>query len=197
MPGLNNAWKTFGCTKCTNYPLLVLEACIGRGDSKSDFTAYITKNNIQYPCVWHAEGGMKFDTITNNEGYSNPKHLIFPNKTSKELSHTTWEKQLDSAGIKPHVCGTAVVNDFTMQKRAAAFIRKAGKESFIINTPSEGYYSIVYYAMNGGSTVVFSQKHFFAGTHTVNMSVGIAAQGVYLAEIRSGSAIIREKVIVE
>jgi len=102
---LNVTWAKYGCYKCNNYKLLILEVNVLRGASeKSDFQNYINKNTVQYPAVWHGDGGTLFGTATGNGTSGNPEYLIKPDKTFKKDPSVT---DINTAGGNvQHVCGT-------------------------------------------------------------------------------------------
>jgi hypothetical protein len=112
VPALNTTWKTYGCTKCDKYSVLVIDANVASSDTKTAFQNYITNNKVQYPGVLCGDGGSAFDKALKNQGYGNPEYWIRPDKTyfphDIETEDLDVNAEIKKAGLTPHVCAVPV-----------------------------------------------------------------------------------------
>ncbi len=93
---------------CDDYALLALEVN-HRVDSKTEFVEYCDEHNVEYRKVCLVEGGQDLAMSTGNgTGSSNPHWLIRPDRTCYQMNVNSWESQLVSEGISPHVCGSGI-----------------------------------------------------------------------------------------
>jgi hypothetical protein len=191
VPGLNETWTKYGCDLCDEYELLVLEVNVNRGpSSKSDLQNYMDKNNVEYPAIWHEEGGTDLATATGNGTSGNPKYVIYPDKTYKKTGTIP-------STISEHI-HTSSNNDLTKGNlNKAISLYGLHKNGFTINVIKNGIYSISFYAANGRLKEIASEKFLSSGSHKISWKSRELANGIYFVEISNGHNITRQKVILE
>lgn len=179
MPSLNQAWKTYGCTKCDKYSLLVIDVDIAKNDSRSGLEGYNTKNNVQYPSVLYGSGGSQWDAALNNQGYGNPEYWIKPDKSFVRQPNISSE--IAKAGLKPHVCAPVQLTH-TNAAKGPILIHSLQSGTLHCTVRHAGTYSIAAFTGNG-KKILEKQSYLTAGDHLIPLPF---SQGVLIVSVSKG-----------
>lgn len=202
-----NALATkYCCTKCDDYPVLVLT--VNFSDSKSAFqNDFITKYGVTTICVPKEDGGSDFNTVLPNQNSSGSSYggtffFIKPDKTfigdaGASPIVVASEQDIIDAGIQPHTCNTSIAQKLNSIKVNNNLIfQKLYKSGFTVKVLKDDVYSISFYSANGKLRTTILKK-LSAGSHQISFEKGKLANGVYFVEMRNGQNITREKVVLE
>ena len=203
---MNALWEKYGCTKCENYPVLVLT--VNFSNNKSTFqTGFIDKYGVETPCVPKEDGGTTFNTALPNQNSSGSSYggtcfFIKPDKTfigdaGASPMVVASEQDIIDAGIQPHTCNTSIAQKLNSIKvNNNLIIQKLYKSGFTVKVLKDDVYSISFYSVNGKLKTTLS-KRLAIGSHQISFEKGMLANGIYLIETRCGQNVTRQKVILE
>ncbi len=168
----------------------MLEVNVNRGSSsKSDLQDYIDENSVEFPAIWHEEGGTDLATATGNGTSGNPKYMIYPDKTFSKTGtipssitehiHTSSEKGL--------------IKEFSVNAVSLCALKK---NEFSITVSEKGIYSFSFYSATGQLQEKVQEKSLSAGSHRMVLNKGVLANGIYFVKINNGREKTKKKVMV-
>ena len=178
---MNQTWKTYGCTKCDKYLVLVIDANIARNDSRTGLQNYITKNNVQYPAVLYGDGGSAWDAALNNQSYGNPQYWIKPDKSIVRQPNVA--NEISRAGIKPHVCTVDVLAAPGSAEKAGIVIHSIHAGALHCRVKHAGTYTVAAF-MSNGKKLLQVQSRLAAGDNHVPLPM---AQGLVIVSVSNGA----------
>ena len=187
---MNKLWKTYGCTKCENYQLLVITA--NHEDSKSTFKKdFIDKYKVETICIPKETGGKEFDIALKNQKAGGPVYMIYPDKKFKEVAG---EKDIIAAGIKPHNCQT-MIKGFQVSPIIQKSYIWIQDDILNLSIEQKGIYQISLFNSNGQLLKLFPSQYFTPGTYKLNTFFQQLSPKLYVFVIESSGIKISKKII--
>ena len=181
---MNNRWDTYGCDKCDNYGLLVLES--NNSNTKPSFQDYVNTHHVEYPAVASSEGGSDFNRGLGNSGSGNTEYFIKPDKSFVYIPFLQTDKMIQDAGIEPHECGTPIANKKSSSSPWKLSYNGTSISFEIPKTRKNTHVSLNLFNAQGRLIYTLVNETRKSGTNTVDLNrFQLPVKGVYLCRLEA------------
>lgn len=157
-------------------------------------------NGTNFVC--RADGGVEFYNMFGEE-YASKEYIIKPDFTwefNDQASDSTLpaigSEYFTSRGIYEHQCGGTHTTITTQSITSENHVNLAGN-SLRVEVTADALYDITIYSVSGQVVQTIPRQHLSAGVHSFDLGLNRLSNGIYFAEMRWGSELLRQRLMAK